>query len=204
MKNKKIYCYKCDKNVDYNVKERKDCVEFRNEKVEYFEKYAVCNKCGHEVFVQNIWDSNLNTIRSIYAKRHDVITVNEIDKITDKYAISLTALSSLIGCGIATMKRYHLGKVPSLMYSDIMKNILNNPIYYRDLLIKNNEIKNSTKKKSLNIVNNIIEEGYLFEYNKSNILKSFEIEEKYLDNINNEEKQTKCKLRNLKTYAMAV
>lgn len=47
----KEFCEICRKNVEYTVCERNTITKLNNTEVNYIEKYATCNNCREEIFV---------------------------------------------------------------------------------------------------------------------------------------------------------
>lgn len=62
------YCIMCRSFCEYDVMSRKDTIDIRGVKVEYDEAYAICRKCGNEVYIPEINDSNIDTISKAFGK----------------------------------------------------------------------------------------------------------------------------------------
>lgn len=72
-----------------------------------------------------------------YRKEHNIITIDEIKEILDKYKIGKKPLSKLLGWGEVTVIRYLDGQMPERVYSDTLLKILDNPYEMEKLLDKN-------------------------------------------------------------------
>ena len=81
----------------------------------------------------------LRALYDQYRKKHDIISLDELLKIPEKYAIGKRNLSLLLGWGEQTFSRYCDGDMPTKQYSDTLKQINNDPVYYDVLLEKNKQ-----------------------------------------------------------------
>lgn len=78
-----------------------------------------------------------------------VITTDEIRCILNNYQIGKKPLAKLLGWGETTIIRYMDGDIPTKEYSDKLFSILKSPIYYYEILIKNqSNLTNIAFKKS--------------------------------------------------------
>lgn len=74
-----------------------------------------------------------------FEARNSVITVEEIKNILCDFKIGKKPLAKLLGWGETTIIRYIEGDIPTVEYSDKLKTIYENPYYYYDILLKNQE-----------------------------------------------------------------
>ncbi|KXG74864.1 hypothetical protein AN618_21560 [Fervidicola ferrireducens] len=65
----KRYCYYCDKDVEYTVKE--ELIHDNIEGVEYsfVAKLAYCNGCGKEIYIAELDDENIRNANAEYKKK---------------------------------------------------------------------------------------------------------------------------------------
>ena len=75
-------------------------------------------------------------------KENEIISLEHIIAIPQKYRIGKRPLSLLLNWGEMTFSRYYAGAVPSKQYSDVLKQIHDDPHFYLSLLEKN---KNNLK-----------------------------------------------------------
>jgi uncharacterized phage-associated protein len=107
--------------------------------VKYIAKVAYCDICKEEIFVPELRDYNLKELDASYRKVEELISVEDIEKILNKYNIGKRPLSLLLGWGEGTLTRYLDGDIPSKPYSDNLKRILKDKQYYRELLESNKD-----------------------------------------------------------------
>lgn len=133
------FCDECRDMVKYTIETREGSSEVKGEEVKYTEKIALCQECGKEIFIGEIVDENLIAIDKTYRSDKNLITIEEIEDILEKYDIGKKPLSSLLGWSDVTVTRYIDGQLPSKHYSDELYNILKNPSYMREVLEQNKE-----------------------------------------------------------------
>ncbi|BCN29808.1 Panacea domain-containing protein [Anaeromicropila herbilytica] len=81
--------------------------------------------------------------------RRPIISIEEIKSILSDFKIGKKPLAKLLGWGETTIIRYIEGDIPTIEYSDKLRAIYDNPYYYYDILLKNQEnLTNVAFKKS--------------------------------------------------------
>ena len=139
------FCEQCRNDVTYHEAEIELQNELKGETYKYSGKKAVCNECGCEVYVAEVEDFNLKALYDEYRRNSDIITLENILEISEKYRIGKRPLSLLLGWGEMTFSRYCDGDMPTKQYSDILKRIYNEPSFYNTILESNKEkLKSST------------------------------------------------------------
>lgn len=134
-----IFCEDCHEMVTYETKSVTMEKEIRGRKIEFAGKEATCSKCHSALFVAELRDHNLLQLDNAYRKSENLITVAEIQQITEQYNIGKRPLSVLLGWGEGTLTRYLDGAVPTKQYSDRLYEILNNPDTMESILESNKQ-----------------------------------------------------------------
>jgi putative zinc finger/helix-turn-helix YgiT family protein len=150
MNNQIVFCPECRQGVMYSITENVESAKLKSEIFEFTSYTACCEKCGEEVYVAEIEDKNLKALYDVYRQRHDIISLEDIRSIPEKYNIGKRPLSLLLGWGEQTFSRYCDGDMPSKQYSAILKWICSDPAYYLSLLKNSKDNLKSDKayKKS--------------------------------------------------------
>lgn len=125
---KKVLCGFCMELVDYDIKEKPAIKTIRDKDYYYNELITFCKECHKEINVSEILDKNIERIDEAYRKEENIISIDDINKILDKYDIGKKPLSSLLGWGETTIIRYLDGDMPSKTYSNVLKDLLVNPL----------------------------------------------------------------------------
>ncbi|EES91584.1 MULTISPECIES: type II toxin-antitoxin system antitoxin SocA domain-containing protein [Clostridium] len=128
------FCEKCHDMIEYSIKEVDKNKSIKSKNIKYKGKEAYCNECGEMIFVSDIRDYNLKMLDEAYRNEEKLILVSEIEDILNKYDIGKRPLSLLLGWGEGTLTRYLNGDIPTKQYSDILKRILENPLYMIEML----------------------------------------------------------------------
>ncbi|NLW46244.1 MAG: DUF4065 domain-containing protein [Firmicutes bacterium] len=160
MNRDKTFCEECRTDVECSIETLSMKGTLKGEAYEYAGKRAVCTKCGNEVYVAAIEDKNLKALYDAYRQKNDIISLEKILNIPQKYNIGKRPLSLLLGWGEMTFSRYCDGDMPTKQYSDILRKIYDDPIYYKALLEENKDNLRSRQayEKSKQKIQKLLEE----------------------------------------------
>ena len=143
------FCDNCLKEVNCEYKELMVTEFLCGKEVKYLKKYYTCSECGTDFF-DDLFDYNVNAANAQLRKMNDIITIEEIKEILEKYDIGKKPLSNILGLGEITITRYLNGQNPTKENSNLLKEILINPNLYELYLITNKDkITELAYKKSL-------------------------------------------------------
>ena len=142
MEAKKVFCEECRNDVNYIIEETQMVGTIKGEIYQYRGKVARCVDCQCEIYVAEVHDYNLKALYDEYRKQNDIISLEHIREICEKYAIGKRPLSLLLGWGEQTFSRYYEGDIPTKQYSNTLKKIYEDPNFYYGVL---NENKNNLK-----------------------------------------------------------
>lgn len=146
---KKVKCVECGNEVKYKVVKENYVYEEDGMEIEYEGKKAICSKCKSELLIDEIEDYNQEQFEKAYKEMNEIITIDEINEILEKYNIGKRALSIVLGFGEITITRYLDGYIPTPKNSKYLKKILKTPAEYYAMLIKNgSRISKTAFKKS--------------------------------------------------------
>lgn len=121
---REVLCWNCRKKVTYTVKARKELQNIKGVDYLYNEMYAVCDECQEEITVPGIDDENVRELDKVFRRQNDLITIDEMNLLLEKYNIEKRPLSRLLGFGELTITRYLEGQLPSKKYSDLLFRLL--------------------------------------------------------------------------------
>ena len=138
MSERKVFCEECRNDVAFTVVEKQMDGSIKGEKYTYVGKEARCVDCGSEIYIAEVNDFNLQVLYNAYREKNEIISLERILAIPEKYAIGKRPISLLLGWGEQTFSRYCDGDMPTKQYSDILKKIYNEPCFYAEILEKKN------------------------------------------------------------------
>lgn len=153
---KKCFCGKCRKKTDYVLKKKEIEKTIRNKSYKFFITSAYCFTCGEEVSVPGLIDLNIKEIDDQYRQYENIISNDDIEKLSNLYDIGKEPLSNVLGFGQVTINRYLSGQVPSKEYSNIILKALLDPTFMKECLNKNKDkISDIAYTKAMNKVNEL-------------------------------------------------
>ena len=114
----KRYCFNCDMETASHVSVENLETVIDGEKIAFKGRIAKCAHCGEEIYDAELSDGNIMAANAVYRKRKDLISVEEINKLLQKYNIGKKPLALLLGWGEATLLRYFDGFTPRREYSE--------------------------------------------------------------------------------------
>lgn len=139
MNRKEIFCEHCRKDVLYTERYQSMSAELKGETYNYDGKAAICQECNNEVFVNEVNDFNLDQLYNEFRKQHNIISLEKIREIPEKYNIGKRPLSLLLGWGEQTFSRYYDGDMPTKQYSETLQKIYHEPEFFLSILEGNRE-----------------------------------------------------------------
>ena len=117
----KLYCYKCDEdvNVEYITKEVSHNINKENINIEATIPY--CKKCGEELSDFELEETRYNAAYNKYRDIKRFLYPKDIKRIREKYGLSQRAFSRVLGFGESTINRYELGAMQDKANNVIIK-----------------------------------------------------------------------------------
>ena len=88
-------------------------VEFRKETFSYIESFYRCNITGLDFTTTELDDANIAQVYEQYREKYGIPSPAEITAIREKYGLSATKMSEILGLGINQYRLYEKGEMPS-------------------------------------------------------------------------------------------
>lgn len=152
----KEFCSNCREEVNYKLEKKRIKKVIREKEYEFNITIAICNECNEEMNIPGLIDLNTTEIDEQYRNAENIISIRDIENLMAMYNIGKAPLSLALGFEETTITRYLLGQMPSIEYSNIMKEALSSPSYMKELLLKNkNKIADTAFKKALKAIEEI-------------------------------------------------
>jgi len=137
MDKRKVFCEECRDDVEYATTSVPMTGTIKGKQYNYTGTEARCAVCDSLVYVPEIADANLKALYCVFRDENNIIPLDDLRNIPEKYAIGNRPLSLLLGWGEHTFNRYFEGDIPTRQYSDILMRIYKEPKFYSDLLEAN-------------------------------------------------------------------
>lgn len=137
MEERKVFCAECRNDVDFFVSQKQMEGSIKGKAYSYIGEEAHCAECGSKIHVDTVNDYNLNALNNVYREKNNIIPLDMILAIPEKYAIEKRPLSLLLGWGEHTFSRYYDGDMLTKQHSKILQKIYDDPHYYMEILESN-------------------------------------------------------------------
>jgi putative zinc finger/helix-turn-helix YgiT family protein len=115
------FCPKCEKYVEAYVKKCNESFPVRGEFIEVESSVLYCEKCGNQIFNEEIDERNLQKAYASYRCKHDLLSSQQIKEIRRKYGLSQRSLSRLLGWGDITINRYENGAIQDKAHDNLLR-----------------------------------------------------------------------------------
>lgn len=106
---KSIYCPKCDKRVETEVKEMMTSLTVKKIDVRARQFKAICPNCGETIADEEISRANLESAFAAYRIKKHLLSPEEIREAYTKYGLTQKSFGILLNLGGATLSRYEHG-----------------------------------------------------------------------------------------------
>ena len=143
----KIYCEKCDKLVEYDIKEEKSIYNIRGQEIAINAYFVFCKECGEKLLEPYYEDLNLKKAYKKYINLNNYITAQEIKNIRKIYGVNQVIFAKLLGLGEATIQRYERNSIPTKVNSDLIKRVQDPEEFKKFLDLNKNSISDSDYEK---------------------------------------------------------
>jgi len=115
------FCPNCEDYTNVALGVEKEVYNVRGEPIEIEAEVVICQKCGAKIFDEERDSRNLEKVYSLYRKKYNRLSANEIRSIREKYGLSQRALSRLLGWGEITIHRYENGAIQDNMHDNLLR-----------------------------------------------------------------------------------
>ncbi len=144
----KLYCPSCDKITEMKIENINEDINVKGEKINITSEVAVCNDCQEQVFSEEHETKNLDLAYSIYRRKHNLLSSQEIINIREKYSLSQRSLASLLEWGEITINRYENGAIQDPAHNEVL-NFIVDPKNMKELFEKNGQFLNNIAREQL-------------------------------------------------------
>lgn len=151
---KEIECPMCDGNAEliYKIESK----TFRKEKFEIYAHFYKCKRCSEEFSTTETDDLNINQVYNQYREYHNIALPRQIKYIRERYGLSASKMSAILGLGANQYALYERGEMPNESNSQLI-GILSKPSIFRDHLIKRKSLLTGNElKKVLSAIDDLM------------------------------------------------
>ncbi|NQU73492.1 MAG: DUF4065 domain-containing protein [Candidatus Omnitrophica bacterium] len=123
---KNLYCSSCDNIVDANLRSKDEEYDVRGDKFRIKSEVFFCSRCNEELFDEENENKNLGKVYSLYREKYNLLSVDQIKSIREKYGLSQRAMSRLLDWGEVTYSRYENGTIQDSAHNEVLE-LIDNP-----------------------------------------------------------------------------
>lgn len=135
---KSMYCFNCDKDVEYEIVNEKREYTIHNKKIVVDENVIYCLTCHNELIDENL-NNDLNNIYNEYLKIYD-LSFDKFKEIRKSLNLSQELFAKALGWSKKTVVRYeNKQSLPQIEYLYVYKKILNNKMEFLNILEERKE-----------------------------------------------------------------
>lgn len=157
--NKTAFCQECNESVTTSIEVTTLKGKLKGNNYTYEGEIEKCLKFGHNVIDKEMDKHNLKALHDAYRIKNNIILLEKIRELPEKYDIGKRPISNLLEWGELTFTRYFEGDIPSKAYSNMLEEIYNSPQKYLEILECNkNYISQNAYKKSLLATNKLLKQ----------------------------------------------
>ena len=138
------FCVNCDEKREYIIKAYKREITVKGITFNYVHQTAYCSECGEELYCPDVNDANAQAKEDAYRKASQLITIEEVNNLLEKYYIGAGPLAKVLGMGEITINRYVSGQLPSKENSAKLLDVLASPQLMEERLESNKTLISST------------------------------------------------------------
>ncbi|MCH5224189.1 MAG: type II toxin-antitoxin system MqsA family antitoxin [Muribaculaceae bacterium] len=114
--------------------EKKTIIPYRKENFEITRKLYRCDQTGLEFSTEEQDEEAVDLIYDAYRKKHGIPSPSEIKSLREKYGLSASKMSLILGFGINQYHNYETGEVPSLSNAKLILAAMN-PEFFKTLIL---------------------------------------------------------------------
>jgi len=130
--------------------------EFRRENLQYLHHFYFCLDTK-EMFTNSELDAlNQTHLHNAYRAEVGIPNTDEIIAVRAKYDVSAKAMSEILGLGTNSYRTYENGTVPAEAQGNLIT-VCRNPVFFRSLVEKNNDLGDAQKQRILTKLQPVIE-----------------------------------------------
>ncbi|MNF48493.1 hypothetical protein D3C85_316790 [compost metagenome] len=142
---------------EMTLQTNKSTVVFRKEEFKYFHLSYYCEDSGESLTTTELDEFNLNQVYNQYRDKHNILFPDEIKSVKEKYGLSASRMSQILGFGANSYRNYENGEVPSMANANLIQTISEDSNVFRNLVLRSTDLEDGEKAKVLAKVDAAIE-----------------------------------------------
>ncbi len=138
------------------LKKEKRSLVFRKEKFPVVYHYYLCKDSKKQFTSTELDDANMKQIYNQYRDKYNLPFPDDINEIREKYGVSATKMSEILGFGVNSYRNYESGEVPSLANARLIQ-LANDPKKFKELVELSDALEIDAKEKLIKKIEHLID-----------------------------------------------
>lgn len=139
------------------IKRENRALTFRKEEFPIIYHYYLCQESGEQFTSTEMDEINMQQVYNQYLDNHNLPFPDEIKGIRERYGLSATKMSEILGFGVNSYRNYESGEVPNLSNGKLIQ-MVSDPKKFRDLVEISDALAPEVKEKLLRKIDHLIDE----------------------------------------------
>ena len=137
------FCPSCGKKIETKIVAKEETLMVKGKELTLKVNVRVCKDCGEEITDEELDGESLKLFYDEYKKSENLLTSREIAEIRNKFGLSQSALSRLLGFGEKTITRYENGSIQDLCHDNLLRLMRNYDSFIEIWETRKNYLTNS-------------------------------------------------------------
>lgn len=138
------------------IKERRS-MDFRKEAFEIVFHYYKCEDSGEQFTTTSMDEVNMNQVYNQYRDRFNIPFPDEITRTREKYGLSATKMSEVLGFGVNGYRLYEAGEMPSIANANLIQ-LAGDPKVFMNMVDLSGSLDIKAKAKYMQRARQLMEE----------------------------------------------
>lgn len=147
------------------LKERRS-MEFRKEAFDIVFHFYRCEDSGEQFTTTALDELNTNQLYNQYRDKFNIPFPDEIMRIRQKYGVSASKMSEILGFGINTYRQYEAGEMPSVANAKLIQ-LVEDPVRFVEMIAWCGTLDAAQKAKYTHKAQSLLEERQRKQFDRS-------------------------------------
>lgn len=156
---------------EMTLTKEKRSLDFRKETFQVVFHHYQCKDSGEQFTTTSLDEVNMNQVYNQYRDKFNIPFPDEITRIREKYGVSASRMSAILGFGVNSYRQYEAGEMPSISNARLIQ-MVNDPRKFIDMVELCDSLEENTKAKYIQKAQILIDERKrnIFNFNLKDYL----------------------------------
>jgi putative zinc finger/helix-turn-helix YgiT family protein len=160
--NEIIDCAYCEGNAKLHREKR--TIDYKKEKFAVIEHFYKCDSCAEEFTTTESDTVTINQAYNQYREKYAIPFPEEIMQIRERYALSASSMSIVLGVGANVYANYEHGEMPTVALSNLIKSASKVEVFLELLESAKDKIPTSAYERATSRISDLISQSKCYSY----------------------------------------